>query len=246
MRAREIMTTQVTCGRADLSLELAAALMLEKRISGLPILDAAGRLVGIVTEGDLVARREIGTARPHPAWIRYLLSPGRLAAAYARECGHRVGDAMTREVVTASPETPLDDIVGLMARRRIRRVPIVEDGRLVGIVTRADLLRALHDALRAAREAPPREDAAIRTDVEAACLDAGVIPLELIDVAVEDGAVTLRGALTDERQRPAIRAAAEGVPGVRVVHDHLTLVDPLSGLARIALGDEPEGEARTR
>ncbi|ACL57313.1 CBS domain-containing protein [Methylobacterium nodulans] len=245
MRARDIMTKEVTSVRADLSVELAIALMLEKRISGLPVLDPDCAVVGIVSEGDLLARPELGTARPKPGWVQYLISPGRLAEAYARERGRRVGDVMTREVVTASPETPLDEIVDLMTRRRIKRVPIVEGGRLVGLVTRADLLRSLRRALQEAREAPPRDDAAIRTDVETAFVDAGVIPLELIEISVVDGEVGLRGSLTDERQRAAIRAAAESVSGVRAVHDRLTWVDPMSGLVLLSTQEaDPRGGTR--
>ncbi|ACL60987.1 CBS domain-containing protein [Methylobacterium nodulans] len=243
MRARDIMTEEVTGVRADLPLELAVALMLEKRISGLPVLDPDGAVIGIVTEGDLLARPELGTARPKPNWVQYLISPGRLAEAYARERGRQVGDVMTKEVVTASPDTPLDEIVDLMARRRIKRVPVVDKGRMIGIVTRADLLRALRRALEQAREAPPRNDAAIRADVEAAFLDAGFIPLELIEVSVTNGIVTLRGSLTDERQRAAIHAAAESVPGVVGLRDDLTWVDPMSGLVLLSTQDANQGSA---
>ncbi|MGY2048256.1 CBS domain-containing protein [Methylobacterium sp. JK268] len=229
MIARDVMTREVTGVHADASVELAVGLMLETRISGLPVLDADGAVVGIVTEGDLLARPELGTSRLKPSWVQYLIDPGRLAEAYARERGRRVGDVMTRAVATVAPGTPLDEVVELMRRLHIRRVPVVEGGRLVGIVTRADLLRALRAALQAAREVAPRSDGAIHADVEAALYEAGVLPVDRITVAVSQGDVTLSGPLADPRQRAAARAAAEAVPGVRAVHDWLTVADPLTG-----------------
>jgi CBS domain-containing protein len=117
--------------------------MLQNRISGLPVVDGSGKLVGMVTEGDFLRRTEIGTQRQRARWIEFLIGPGRLADEYSRSSGRSVSDVMTRDVHTASIDASLDDIVRIMERHRVKRVPVVEEGKVVGIVTRANLLHAL-------------------------------------------------------------------------------------------------------
>ncbi len=226
MIVRDVMTREVACVQADASIEAAIALMLERRISGLPVLDREGTIIGIVTEGDLLRRPELGTAPPKPGWIQFVVDPDRLAETYAREHGRHVSDVMTRRLVTVSPDATLAEAAELMARHRIRRVPVIEHGRLAGIVARADLLRALHAALTRSRATPSRSDSEIRAAVEAAIAEAGLFPAGRITVSVAGGDVTLHGTLTGERQRAALRAAAEAVPGVRMVRDGLACVDP--------------------
>ncbi len=225
MIVRDVMTREVASVQAETSVEDAVALMLDRRVSGLPVLDRAGAVVGIVTEGDVLRRPELGAARSQPGWIQYVVDPDRLAETYAREHGRHVSDVMTRALVTVSPEATLADAVGLMTRHRIRRLPVVEQGRLAGIVARADLLRPLQAALRRSRLTPSRSDAEIRVAVEAAIAGAGFLPAGRITVTVADGEVTLHGTLTGERQRAALRAAAESVTGVRMVRDGLSCVD---------------------
>jgi CBS domain-containing protein len=133
------MTPHVLSVPPEESVVTAAQLMLEKRISGLPVIDAGGKLVGIVTEGDFLRRAETGTRRQRPRWIEFFMGPGRLADEYVRLSGRKVGDVMTDEVQTVAPDAPLEQIVRLMERHRIKRVPVVHDGKVVGIVTRANL-----------------------------------------------------------------------------------------------------------
>ncbi len=225
MNVRDVMTSPAASVPLGASIEQALGLMLERPVGGLPVLGADGAVVGILTEGDLLARVELGTTRPKPGWVQYLADPGGLAETYAREHGRRVADVMSRMVVTVAPETGIDEAAALMTRLRIRSLPVVEAGHLIGIVTRTDLLRALDTALQRAAAAPPRDAAAIGTDIEKVFAEAGVIPTERIAVSVEDGAVTLRGLLSDERVCRAACAAAASVPGVRAVHDRLTRID---------------------
>src|SRR5262245_22298734 len=143
MRAADVMTPDPVCISPDASINDAVGLMLERRFSGLPVVDARGSLVGIVTEGDLLRRTETGTQRKRPRWIEFLMGPGRLATEYVQTTGRKVNDVMTPEVQTVTEEAPLDAIVHLMERHQIKRVLVVRDSKLVGIVTRANLLHAL-------------------------------------------------------------------------------------------------------
>jgi len=142
MLAGDVMTRGVIAVSSDASAMQAAVLMLKHEISGLPVVDQDGTLVGIVTEGDFLRRSELGTQRRRPRWLEFLIGPGRLASDYVHACGRTVADIMTPEPCTATEWTPLEEVVQLMERHRIKRVPIVCTRRLVGIVTRADLLRA--------------------------------------------------------------------------------------------------------
>jgi CBS domain-containing protein len=223
------MTPHVLSVPPEESVVTAAQLMLEKRISGLPVIDAGGKLVGIVTEGDFLRRAETGTRRQRPRWIEFFMGPGRLADEYVRLSGRKVGDVMTDEVQTVAPDAPLEQIVRLMERHRIKRVPVVHDGKVVGIVTRANLLRAV--ASFAGQIAPlAPEDAAIRDQLLASLKDQPWAPVTAVHVTVRNGVVQLSGVITDERQRQALRVAAENVPGVKNVEDDIVWVEPVSGM----------------
>lgn len=229
MKVSDIMTPHVLSVPPEESVVTAAQLMLEKRISGLPVIDAGGKLVGIVTEGDFLRRAETGTRRQRPRWIEFFMGPGRLADEYVRLSGRKVGDVMTDEVQTVAPDAPLEQIVRLMERHRIKRVPVVHDGKVVGIVTRANLLRAV--ASFAGQIAPlAPEDAAIRDQLLASLKDQPWAPVTAVHVTVRNGVVQLSGVITDERQRQALRVAAENVPGVKNVEDDIVWVEPVSGM----------------
>jgi CBS domain-containing protein len=202
--------------------------MLQKKISGLPVVDDRENLVGIVTEGDFLRRTEIGTKRQRPRWVEFFIGPGQLADEYIRFSGRKVRDVMTHDVRTVMPETPPSYVVQLMERHRIKRLPVINNGKLVGIVTRANLLHAM--ASFAHEVAPARaEDTALRERLLAElATQSWVTP---IDVTVRDGVVHLAGIATDERQREALRVAAENIPGVKEVEDHLTWLEPVSGSA---------------
>jgi CBS domain-containing protein len=228
MNAADVMTKNVVAAAPETPLAELIHLMLDNRISAIPVLEY-GRIVGIVSEGDLVRRAETGTEIRRPHWLEMLTSGTRLAADYARTHGRRAGEVMTRDVVSVTETTPLADIVQLFATRHIRRVPVIRDGVLVGIVSRRDLLRALASRLDAAPV--NKDDAAIRdaflTEVRKQPWAAW--PVE-VGVVVSDGVVHLWGAAPNEEKRLAMRVAAENIPGVRGVEDHmehLSEVDPM-------------------
>lgn len=237
--AREIMSRQVVGIRPDATVAQAIDVMLDRRISALPVTDREGRLVGILSEGDLLRRGELGTQRERPRWVQYLLSPGRLSAEYARAYGRRVDEVMTREVVTVGEEASLGEVVALMERHGVKRLPVTSAGRMTGVVARADVVRALADAMRAPgpamsrgdspRSGFPRSDSAIRRDILVEFARVPCIPAAQIAVAVRDGVVDLAGAIIDERERRAVHVAVENVPGVTGLHDHMILIEPLSG-----------------
>jgi CBS domain-containing protein len=239
MKARNVMTWGAITVGPDESVTRAVRLMLQNKISGLPVVDDKGQLVGIVTEGDFLRRGELGTQRQRPRWLEFLLGPGRLAEEYVQTSGRKVAQVMTPEPKTVTPETPLAEVVRLMERHRVKRLPVVQDGKLVGIVSRADLLHALgsvaHDIKPVAGD-----DATIREQIIAECTKQRWAPH--INVVVRDGVVGVWGVITDDRSRDAFIVAAENVPGVKAVHDHLAWIEPMSGM--VLLSEEDEKRAR--
>lgn len=241
MQARDIMTRRVIVVESDATVMRAARLMLQNRISGLPVIDPAGSLIGIVTEGDFLRRAELGTQRRRSRWLGFLVGPGQMAAEYVSACGRKVHEVMTADPYTITEDTPLEDIVKLMERHGIKRLPVMRDRELVGIVSRANLLHALASL---AREVQPAtgDDATIRERISSELSKQPWAPLGLISVVVRNGIVELWGAITDERERQALIVAAENVPGVKGVRDHLMWIDPMSGT--VVLGPEQEAGAR--
>jgi CBS domain-containing protein len=237
MLARDIMTPRVISIEAEAPVMWAVRLMLQNRISGLPVLGPKGELVGMVTEGDFLRRGEIGTQRHRSRWLEFMIGPGRLADEYVHASGRRVDEVMTRNPITITEDTPLDSAVDLMERHRIKRLPVVRNGGLVGIVTRANLMQALL-SLAAEPQAPSGDDPAIRAQILGECEKQSWAPS--INVVVRGGVVELWGVLTDERERQALIVTAENVPGVKAVHDHLVWIEPASGF----VFQSPEDEAR--
>ncbi len=225
MIASDVMTRAVVSVPPNASIIEALRLMLEQRISGLPVVDEVGRLAGILTEGDLLRRSEIGTERQRPSWLNFLRGAGAQADDYVHSHGRVVEELMTCDVVTASETTPLADIVQLMEQKRVKRVPIVTDGRLVGVVSRADLLRALASELKAT-VVPASDDATIRKQLETELDSQPWCRGNRVSTIVAGGEVYLEGVVFDERDREAIRVAAQNVPGVKAVRDHIEYVDP--------------------
>ena len=229
MQVKDIMTSPVVSIEPDTSVTQAIRIMLQRHISGLPVVDKDGRLVGVVTEGDLLRRVETGTERKRPRWLEFLVGPGRLADEYTRAHGRKVLDVMTADPATVTEDTSLEEVVKLMEKRRIKRVPVLKDGRIVGIVSRANLL---HTLAGVAREVKPAlaSDQAIREQLLAELARQAWAPVAMIDIVVRNGVVELWGTVTDERERQAIKVAAANIPGVKEVNDHLAWVDPTSGM----------------
>ncbi len=226
MNAADIMTREVMTIRPDASILEAARLMMQHRISGLPVVDSSRNLVGVITEGDFLRRRETGTQRRRPRWLEFIVGPGKMATEYTYESGRKVSEVMTGEVHTVVEDAPLDQIVTVMERNRIKRLPVLRGRELVGIITRANLMRAV---VRLAHESHPAS--ASDADIRKRLVDElNKLPwTPSISVAVKDGVVKLSGVLLDERQRAALRVVAENVPGVKDVVDDLVWIDPYSG-----------------
>jgi CBS domain-containing protein len=222
MKAKDVMTHCVVTIAPEATVVEAIGRMLSHQVSGMPVVDAAGRLVGIVSEGDFVRRAELHTEAPQRRWLELLLGSYAGADDYARSHGRTVADVMSPEVATVGPESPLADVVALMDERDVKRVPVVDGGRLVGIVSRADLMVALAKSLGATKHAPA-SDEAIRDALLKEMKRQTWCPLHAIRVTVRGGVVDMRGEIFDERQRRALRVLVESRDGVRAVHDRLTL-----------------------
>ncbi len=227
MRAADVMVTSVITVGPQASVQEVAKLLLTNRISGLPVVSDQGDLVGIVSEGDLLHRAEAGTGRRRPWWLAILTGRDVLAAEYVREHSFKVADVMTRHVITATPDTSLQDIAHLLEKNGIKRVPIVDDGRLVGIVSRANLLQALASGTKKGETAP--SDGTIREDVMARLRAKSWTRPSLVNVIVQDGTVELWGIVNSQTEKRAVRVAAEVTPGVRAVNDNLIIRPAESG-----------------
>lgn len=239
MKAADIMTATVVSTRPDASVKEAAQLMLQHRISGLPVLDREQRLVGMVTEGDFLRRGETGTTRRRPRWLEFLLGPGKLAAEYVQTYGRRIDEIMTPDPVCIAPDTTLEEAVRIMEQHRVKRLPVIVDGRLVGIVSRANLVQALVSLLPESGDSRPG-DTEIRQRIIAEIAKRPWSPGSLINVVVRDGVAELWGTIFDERERLALKVAAENVPGVKAVKDHIAWVEPMSGAVFQGEDDKPE------
>lgn len=230
MKVREVMQGEVITVTPRALIRDAVRLLLDHRVSGLPVVDESGAPVGVVTEGDLLRRAELGTEKRMPAWRGWLGASGTEALNYARSHAVRVGQVMSVPIVSVTPEDDLAEVVALMESRRIKRILVLENGRLAGIVTRADLLRELAKALPEA-DAPPMSDAQLRRSLLASLKEQSWARSDTsVDLTVKDGVVELLGVVTDPRQREAIRVLAENMPGVRGVIDHLLWVESMSGI----------------
>lgn len=219
MKASDIMTVSVVKVSPETSIADAARIMMANRISGLPVVDSDGHLLGIVTEGDMLRRSEILGERP---WWTAPSAPSKeRAEAYVKSHSHKVGDVMTREVITIDENEPVDRVAMVLESRGIKRVPVVKDGRVSGIVSRANLLRALVTA--GARAVHP-QDSQIRTAIMTTITrDAGV-RAELVDVTVSSGVAFLWGNVASEAEREAVRVIAENMRGITSVQSTIRVL----------------------
>ena len=219
MLARDVMTTSVLTVTPETDVAEIARMLLESHISAVPVIDSAGRLVGIVSEGDLLNRAEGSTRhRPTSWWLRLVASPEDADHDYLKSHGRHAADVMTRDPISVAPDTPLADIAAMLEKHHIKRVPVLEGTKLVGIVSRANLLRGV------ASWQPPSagrvEDGALRARLLEA-IEQADLPMHLMNVTVTDGVVELWGAVETELQKNVARAAIESVPGVVRFENHL-------------------------
>jgi CBS domain-containing protein len=241
MRAHQIMTRPVVTVTPDTSIVEAASIMLQRHVSGLPVVDAGDKLVGIVSEGDFIRRSEIGTGRKRGRWLRFILGPGKSAADFVHEHGRKVSEVMTSSPLTITEDASLAEIVDLMEKNHVKRLPVIRGDRVVGIVSRANLLQAVASLARQVPD-PTADDDHIRNRVIDTLEKADWCPFGL-SVIVKDGIVHLSGVITEEGSRQAAVVAAENVSGVKKVHDHLCWVDTMSGMYLNSPEDEDMAKA---
>ena len=227
LTAGDVMTGEVATVLADSPLYVAIRLMLDRHVSGLPVLDDTGMLVGIVTEGDLLRRVELGTDEHPSAWRVFLRGPVRQAADYVATHSRVVRDVMTSTVLTVDVTTPLADVVTVMQDKHVKRLPVLSGHTLLGIVSRSDLLRQLADSLPG--PITGQSDAVIHDNIVAEFRRQSWAR-DGIKVVVSDGVVDLEGVIFEISHRAAMRVAVENVPGVTAMRDHTTWVEPYSGM----------------
>ena len=241
MRAHQIMTRHVITVGPETSVVEAADTMLRHHISGLPVVNPAGKLVGIISQSDFIHRAEIGTERKRGRWLRFLVGPGQIASEFVHERGRKVREIMTTNPVTVPENASLEDSVRLIEKHDIGRLPVMCDDQIVGIITKSNLLEAVA-ALARDVPAPTTADDQIRNIIMSAIEGACWSPSRF-NVIVRDGIVHLDGIVTDERCRQAAIVAAENVSGVRRVHDELCSYPPpeedLGGGDFVSLQQEP-------
>jgi CBS domain-containing protein len=221
MNAADVMTTDVITVGPSTKVGEVAEIMATRRVSALPVVGEHGGLLGIVSEGDLIQRAEVGTGHRHSWWLRMLMGQEALAIEYVKENAVKVADVMTRDVVTARPDTPLGAIATLLERHRIKRVPIVADGKVVGIVSRANLIQALASLRKKLEAAASGDDSKLRDRIMTRLNAEPWTHPVLLNVTVHDGAVDLWGIVNSTTERTAVRVAVEAAPGVRQVSDNL-------------------------
>jgi CBS domain-containing protein len=229
MIVADVMHRNVISVSPETTVEAAARMMLDRDISGLFVVDAKGELAGIVTEGDLLRRDELGTERHRPWWLRLLVSPGRQAADFTHTHGRHVRDVMTTDVIAVQSDAPLEEVVEVMEKRRIKRVPVVENQRVIGVVSRSDMLRYLIGHARRASRADT-DDSTIRSTILDALEKQSWAPVTSLNVTVSHGVVDVWGTITNDNERRAICVMVENTPGVKQVHDHLVYIEPYSGM----------------
>ena len=246
MIASDVMTRKVISVDPDSTVLQAARLMLQHRISGLPVLDKTGKLLGVLSEGDFLRRRETRTERQRSRWLEFLMGPGTIATEYTHSHGNKVSEVMTTDVRTVDENASLEEIVELMEKHRIKRVPVMSGSVLVGIVTRSNLMRAMVSMTRVAPGViQAKDDDSIREKLLEEMQKEQWAPAALTNIVVHDGIVELWGVLADERQRAALKVMAENIPGVKAVKDHMVWVEPMTGLTIEAPG-ETQGEKGAR
>ena len=223
MQAKDIMTTSVVTVGPDATVREIAKLLLDRRISAVPVIGEAGQLLGMVSEGDLMRRSENQTER-HPSWwLRLLEDPEDKALAYIKSHGGRARDVMTRDVISVGEDAAIEEIADQLEKHRVKRLPVLRKGKLLGIVSRADLLHGL--VARQAAPASTAADSEIRTNVQTA-LDKAGLQSTFVNIVVSGGVVHLWGLMDSDVEKQAAGVAAEDVPGVKGVENRLGVLPP--------------------
>lgn len=223
MNATDIMTADVVSVAEDTPVRDIVRLLLSRGISGVPVVNAEGAVTGVVSEGDLLRRAELGTQKKRGGWMTFFTGTATLADDYVRSHAEVARDIMTRAVVYAAPETTLSDLADLMEERRVKRIPILDKGKLVGIVSRSNLLRALA-SLPAKAASAPVDDESIRAALFAELANQAWSRRSDNSVIVTDGVVHLWGLVATRDEQRALELAARGTPGVKDVQSHMIIL----------------------
>jgi CBS domain-containing protein len=221
MRAADLMTTNVVTVGAQTPVHEIATLLLTRRISAVPVVNQDHRLVGIVSEGDLMRRPENDTERRHSWWLAAIASRQQKAGEYIKAHGQTAGEVMTSKVFTVTADTPAHEIATLLETHHVKRVPVVEDGRVVGIVSRANLLHGLAATKGGKPSGDPVEDRTIRDTLNESLSEEIGMDMALVNVVVDDGVVQLWGLVKSGIEKKAAEVAAENVDGVKKVQNYL-------------------------
>jgi CBS domain-containing protein len=224
MRAMDVMTSEVITVGENASVQEAARLMADHGISAVPVVDSDNRVIGMVSEGDLMHRAETGTERRRSWWLEMVASTNRLAEEYVKSHSGKVKDVMSRDVISVTDETLVADIAILLEANRIKRVPVLRDGKLVGIVSRANLVRALAMTINEPASGAEADDATIRDKLLAELKAQKWAEVSPANITVKDGVVHLWSSYFSEPEKRALVTAAESIPGVRRVEDHMRAV----------------------
>jgi CBS domain-containing protein len=220
MRATDVMVRDVVTVRPDMNVADAVKLLSEHDVSALPVVDEAGKLVGILSEADLIHRVEIGTEKRRPWWLEAVTGASTLAEEFAKSHGKKVGEIMTSGAISVSEDTPLSEIATLFERKRIKRVPVVKDSKLVGIVSRSNLIQALASVV-GRMDQHDETDRQIRLELLSRLKDQSWTGFGDRNITVGNRVVHLWGLVGSEAERKALLALAEGVPGVARVSDEM-------------------------
>jgi CBS domain-containing protein len=220
MKAMDVMVRDVITVRPDTRVDQAARLLVENDISALPVIDDEGRMVGIISEADLMRREEIGTEKRRPWWLEAMTPAATLAHEFAKSHAKCVADLMSPQVVSTSEDTPLAEIAALLERHQIKRVPITKDGKVIGVVSRANLVQALA-SLKGKPDGERDGDRAIRSAILARLREQSWTDFGSRNVIVADGVVHLWGLVGSVEERKALTSLAEDVPGVTGVVDEM-------------------------
>jgi CBS domain-containing protein len=219
MLVRDVMISPVITVKPSTTVEEVARLFLDKKISAAPVLDDTGKIVGIVSEADLLHRVEAGTERHRSWWLQAFIQNDTLAIEYVKAHGRKVSDVMTRSVIVTAPDAPLHEVATSMEKNAIKRLPVLENGQLVGIVSRSNLLQAVATGRKLIEMTP--SDQAIRERILSSLRKEPWAHTGLLNVTVSDGVVDLWGVAESKAERKAIKVAAEAAAGVRAVNDNL-------------------------
>ena len=221
MHAAEVMAKDVVTVGPETTVDELARLMVNRHISGVPVVDQDGHPLGIVTEGDLLRRIEIGSDRSYNTWRDLFASNARLAGDYLKSHARKARDLMTAPILGVTKDAPLSEIAELRERKHIKRVAVLQEGRLIGMISRIDLIRVLGSG-GAGHFESETADRMIRDRLLAELHEQRWADFNDANVIVTDGVVHLWGVVESAQQRAAMRVAAENIPGVRTVADHLT------------------------